>query len=104
MFQFLKRYTRSFALRFLLHDEYKKLKLTNKALLKQIWSFPGRAEYPISLLHFFKPTDEILLVDVGANVGDFSQSFRNTFPNTHVIAFEPASDNFNVISKKLVCD
>lgn len=101
---FLKKYFRSFALRFLLLDEYKRLNCRNKRLLKQIFRYPGRAEYPISLLHFFKTTDEVLLIDVGANVGNFANAFKQTFPNTHIIAFEPATDNFNELSKKFSKD
>lgn len=96
----LKNYTKTFALRFLLQDEYNRLKCKNKAIKKQIWLAPGRAEYPISLLHFLKPSDEILLVDVGAHIGDFAQNFRDVFPNTTVIAFEPAKDSFEALRQK----
>lgn len=100
MLSFLKNYTRSFSLRFILFDEYRRLKCKNKKLAKQIWRYPGRAESIISFLHFFHPSDEVVLVDVGANVGNFALSFKEIFSNTEIIAFEPASDTFAILSKK----
>lgn len=42
-----------------------------------------------------------LIIDCGANVGYSSAYFLNKYPQAHVIAVEPDSDNFNLCCKNL---
>jgi FkbM family methyltransferase len=42
------------------------------------------------------------IIDVGANLGEYSQKILNSFPNLNYILFEPQEEIFNRCSKKFV--
>ena len=42
------------------------------------------------------------IIDVGANLGQYSQKILNSFPNLNYILFEPQEEIFNRCSKKFV--
>ena len=64
---------------------------------KMIWRNPSKAEDWVNLLCFIERSDITLLIDIGANLGEFSRSFRRLFHRSHIVAFEPASDAFEVM-------
>ncbi|PXF56042.1 MAG: hypothetical protein C4B57_00905 [Deltaproteobacteria bacterium] len=61
---------------------------------KIIWHCPSEAEDWVNLLCFLDTSECILLVDIGANVGEFSNAFRRLFQRSHIIAFEPTIEAF----------
>lgn len=44
----------------------------------------------------------ILIIDVGANVGDVTLAALRSFPDCKVICFEPVSNSYSLLSKRLV--
>ena len=53
---------------------------------------PSAAEDWINFLRVIDPAETVQLIDVGANRGEWCQAFLATFPNTSVIAIEPAAN------------
>lgn len=43
---------------------------------------------------------KVVAVDVGANVGDWTASFLQKFPECQVIAFEPSSSAFKILNSR----
>ena len=43
---------------------------------------------------------EQVIIDVGANLGEYSQKILNSFPNLNYILFEPQEEIFNKCLKK----
>jgi FkbM family methyltransferase len=43
---------------------------------------------------------KVVAVDVGANVGDWTSSFSQNFPECQVIAFEPSSSAFKILNSR----
>jgi len=77
-------------------------KRITKEILRQICFSPANAEDWINLLRFLVPIEEIFLIDVGANKGEWFTEFLKFFPNTEVVAFEPTSGPFADIEKSKV--
>lgn len=44
------------------------------------------------------------VIDIGANVGNFSKEMRNRFPDAHIYAFEPLPDCFATIRERFAND
>lgn len=65
---------------------------------------PSEAEDYINLLRFLRPSDRIFLIDVGANVGEWSQSFISYFPHTQVVAIEPSNEAHSALQKRYADD
>ena len=51
----------------------------------------------------FRCKEDLILFDVGANVGKYSAMLNSAFPNSSIYAFEPNSNTFNVLVKNLDC-
>lgn len=64
---------------------------------RMVWHCPSEAEDWVNLLCFLDTSERILLVDIGANVGEFSTGFRRLFQKSHIIAFEPTMEAFNAL-------
>ncbi len=64
---------------------------------RMIWRCPSEAEDWVNLLCFLDMSESILLVDIGANVGEFSNAFRRLFQKSHIISFEPTMEAFEVL-------
>ena len=44
--------------------------------------------------------DDEVIIDVGANLGEYTQKLFITFPNLHYILFEPQKEIFELSRKK----
>lgn len=88
--------------RLLLLHEYLYVKSRDGNAVKSlgclIWRQPDHAE---DLLHFARlisVTENIVLIDIGANVGSWAERFVSMFPNTKLIAFEPDERAFSQLN------
>lgn len=63
-------------------------------------SLPPNVELPCDLLRLAGPSGIRLAFDVGANVGETTESFLNLSPETEIHAFEPVSSTFNQLSNR----
>ena len=64
-------------------------------LMLQIMRRPVDAEDWVNLLRFVGPEEPVVLVDVGAHVGDFTHGFLACYPNAEAICLEPARTSFD---------
>lgn len=71
---------------------------------KQVWKHPGSTEDWVNLARFIDPDDRVLLVDIGANVGDFTAEFLSIYRNARSICCEPVSSTYNVIADRFDSD
>jgi hypothetical protein len=55
----------------------------------QIWRAPSATEDWVNLLAFLDPSHPCTLIDVGANIGDFTANFLAVFPDSRVWCMEP---------------
>lgn len=55
------------------------------------------------LLDIFNPQDNLLIIDVGANIGQSISFFRSNFPNSLIYSFEPTPHIFKKLEKKINC-
>ncbi len=68
----------------------------------------GLTLYQVSLIHhtkiFFEldiNNQDVLMFDVGANVGCFSLDFKKLFPGSNIYAFEPVPDVFECLNNNV---
>jgi len=54
----------------------------------------------IRFLRFIKSDDKIILIDVGANIGYWAETFLSFFPRTRVFAFEPTIGPFKQLKER----
>jgi FkbM family methyltransferase len=71
---------------------------------RQIWKSPSQTEDWVNIARFFDPDDCLLLVDVGANVGDFTSTFLSIYKNARSVCFEPVSSTFQGLAKRFSGD
>lgn len=67
---------------------------------KEIWKRPGDSEDWVNLARFLSPAEPVFLIDVGANVGDFTARALQEYPNLRAVCFEPATSNFEVLARR----
>lgn len=67
---------------------------------REIWSKPAEAEDWVNLTRFLPPSEEVFLIDVGANVGDFTTRAREEYPDLRAVCFEPVGSNFAALTNK----
>lgn len=65
-----------------------------------VWKSPGRTEDWVNLARFLKPTETVFLVDVGANVGDFTAGFLSFYKEGKSVCFEPVGTTFEKLKKR----
>ena len=56
----------------------------------------------VFLEKYFKTENDGVVVDVGANVGSYSEFLKNMRPDLSIIAFEPHPKNFEVLKKNSI--
>ena len=93
MKKFLKK-IKNLIRRFDLIDECKRLKKAGRFLPENyknlIFKQPSRYDDFVNILCFIDNNKETNLVDIGANVGEFTKDFLEFFPHTKsIILFEP---------------
>ena len=47
-----------------------------------------------------KDTSRLIVLDVGANIGNWTQSFAEAFPESQIVAFEPGASAFKVLGSR----
>ena len=47
-----------------------------------------------------RDTSSLIVLDVGANIGNWSQSFDEAFPKSQIVAFEPGASAFKVLESR----
>lgn len=52
------------------------------------------------LPHLLRAGNGLILLDVGANVGDYSRSLRGQFPGANILSFEPNPETFAQLQQK----
>jgi FkbM family methyltransferase len=53
-----------------------------------------------NILKFFKNEKNLLLIDVGGNVGEYSRKFLKQKKNSHIYIIEPSTYNYAILKKK----
>lgn len=61
---------------------------------------PSAAEDLVNFLRFLRPSDPVLLIDAGANRGEWAADFLALFPDTQVVAVEPVPDTFERLRRR----
>ncbi len=73
----------------------------NEYVMKQIFMF-GIYEKPyIKLLTSFPENQIRTIIDIGANIGNYTLSFKKKYPNTIIHSFEPNSINAERLRKNI---
>lgn len=67
---------------------------------RNVWASPGRTEDWVNLARFLKPSEKVLLIDVGANVGDFTGEFLSIYGQGKSVCFEPVQSTFDHLVKR----
>ena len=67
---------------------------------REIWRRPGDSEDWVNLARFISPAEPVFLIDVGANVGDFTARALQEYPNLQAVCFEPATSNFEKLKRR----
>jgi FkbM family methyltransferase len=69
-------------------------------LCKEIWRRPGNSEDWVNLARFISPAEPVFLIDVGANVGDFTAGALLEYPDLRAVCFEPATSTFKTLARR----
>jgi hypothetical protein len=73
-------------------------------ILAMILRAPHRYDDFIHMFCFLDPRNTTTLIDVGANIGDFTADFLKFFPKAEVFAFEPTSEPSARLRSRLESD
>lgn len=95
--------------RFFLLEEISRLRKNSvlekdsaSALFRMVLKSPSNAEDWIPLHRFLSHLDPLILVDIGANVGNFAFDYASTLPLKHAYLFEPVPVTFDILQRRLV--
>jgi FkbM family methyltransferase len=108
MYHKLLRLARKFQTRFFLMEELSRLskksaisKTSASSLFRLALKTPSSAEDWIPLHRFLSHLDPLILVDIGANVGNFAFDYSSTLPLKHAYLYEPVPQTFDILIKRL---
>ncbi len=107
MIRLARHYIDALQIRLFLIDEYlrtRKAKNVGSSLLRAILRNPSGAEDWVNLLRFLDPDEELLAIDIGANVGAFTADMLTYFPKARSVCFEPCAEPFEVLSNRFEGD
>ena len=65
-----------------------------KSIFIRAWKEPHIHEEYVWLLRFLDTSESVQLIDIGANVGYWSELFIEYFPHTKMLAFEPVKRSY----------
>jgi len=71
---------------------------------KRVWKNPAQTEDWVNLARFLRPSEVVLLVDIGANVGNFTSEFLTLYKNSRSVCFEPVSSTFGQLAERFAED
>ena len=66
----------------------------------KILQSPGQTEDWVNLARFLGPAEEVFLVDIGANVGDFTAAFLAQYKLGSSVCFEPVQSTFESLTRR----
>ena len=69
----------------------------DKRFYRQVWRTPGWSEDWVNLARFLRLDEKVLLIDIGANVGDFTTEFLSLYKDSWSVCFEPVRGNISPI-------
>lgn len=69
-------------------------------VVRKILRQPSTYEDFVNLLCFLDPEEEHVLIDAGANVGEFTADFIAFFPKTKAYLFEPVRTTFKTVQRQ----
>jgi FkbM family methyltransferase len=58
----------------------------------------------VNLARFLRPSESVLLLDIGANVGSFTSDFLSIYKRSRSICFEPVSSTFEQLAARFAGD
>ena len=67
---------------------------------RNVWKSPGRTEDWVNLARFLNPSQKVLLIDIGANVGEFTAEFLSLYRAGKWVCFEPVRATFEHLTKR----
>lgn len=67
---------------------------------KEVWRCPSQTEDWVNLARFLRPSEGIFLLDIGANVGNFTADFLENFKNSRSVCFEPMSATYKQLAAR----
>jgi FkbM family methyltransferase len=76
----------------------------DKRFYRDVLRSPGRTEDWVNLARFLRPSEKVLLIDIGANVGDFTAEFLEIYREGKSVCFEPVQSTFELLSQRLSPD
>ena len=71
---------------------------------RRIWKRPEETEDWVNLARFLRPNECELLLDIGANVGDFASEFLSIYKNARAVCFEPVSSTYEQLAGRFAGD
>lgn len=81
---------------------------TMKKAIKKLFKYLGldirKSNSEPESFYFLEHLGTDVVIDIGANVGLFSEEIRMKLPNATIYAFEPLKECFNVLSEKFKLD
>ncbi len=75
-----------------------------KDYYRKILKNPSNAEDWIHFVRFLQPSDDVLLLDLGANVGKFTADFLSIYRKGRAVLFEPVQSTFDGLTRRFVND
>lgn len=72
----------------------------SERVCKEIWQRPNDSEDWVNLARFIGSSEPVLLIDVGANVGEFTARALQEYPDLQSVCFEPAASNFEILTRR----
>jgi FkbM family methyltransferase len=76
----------------------------NRRFYFDVLKSPGKTEDWVNLARFLKPSERVLLVDIGANVGEFTTEFLSHYVQGQSVCFEPVQATFEQLKKRFAGD
>jgi FkbM family methyltransferase len=70
----------------------------------EIWKNPAQTEDWVNLARFLNPVENVLLLDIGANVGKFTSEFLSIYKNSRSVCFEPVSTTCEQLKERFADD
>ncbi len=71
---------------------------------RKVWKNPGQTEDWVNLARFLRPNERVLLLDIGANVGNFTSEFLSIYSNSRAVCFEPVGSTYKQLAGRFAND
>ncbi len=76
----------------------------DKRFYRNLWKSPGQTEDWVNLARFLNPSEKVFLIDVGANVGNFTAEFLSLYKIGKSVCFEPVQATFEQLANRFSAD